>query len=180
MVDLSQADVQELRGVFQLLDTDGSGSISPAELRHLLRSISVNLTMDELEELVAEVDKDCSGAIEFDEILAILSRDVNPPFSPAEVETSFRMIARNAPRGYIRMKDLEEALRVHLRDVDHYDISELLRAYMDSTVNHPSNPDVDYFNYQAFIDLMMHGLAGQPLNKKKGRPTKQNTRKPSC
>ncbi|KAF4677282.1 Calcium binding protein [Perkinsus chesapeaki] len=172
MTNLSDTDLAEFREVFRLLDTDGSGSISANELKGLLDSIGMSLSMDELEELVTEIDKDCSGAIEFDEFTSVLSRDVNPPFSAAEVEESFRMIARHAPPGHIRLKDLDEALRVHLRDVDHHEINDIIRAYMDSTVGHPSNPDGEYINYQSFIDLMMRELV---VTKKKKRSTKKKT-----
>jgi Ca2+-binding EF-hand superfamily protein len=44
--------LDEYREVFQLFDRDGSSSINPRELRHVLRTLGQNPTADQLKKVV--------------------------------------------------------------------------------------------------------------------------------
>jgi hypothetical protein len=68
--DLPQ--MNQLRRVFNILDKDGSGSISPEEL--FVPSISLGLVknMNEIKQLINMVDENFNGQIEFFEFLKII------------------------------------------------------------------------------------------------------------
>ena len=53
--------------VFAQIDTDGSGTITVAELRKALASLDVHLTMDQAQQLVKSVDTSNDGSVSFDE-----------------------------------------------------------------------------------------------------------------
>lgn len=55
---------EELRRAFQVFDRDGSGHISTDELRDVLKSVGENLTEEELDEMMRQVDLDGSGTID--------------------------------------------------------------------------------------------------------------------
>ena len=58
----------------QLFDRDGSGQISPAELRYVLTGAgSMRLTEEEVAELVAAVDADQDGLINFRELVKMFT-----------------------------------------------------------------------------------------------------------
>eukprot|EP00210_Caulerpa_lentillifera_P002691 g2571.t1 len=63
----------ELRQLFDELDTDGSGSISTEELADGLRSQGYFLSNDEAQQLLTKIDVDNSGLIDFDEFMATLT-----------------------------------------------------------------------------------------------------------
>ena len=44
MLQLSEEDTAEFREIFGLVDTDGSGKISPAELGQLTKKLGLNFT----------------------------------------------------------------------------------------------------------------------------------------
>ena len=58
----------------QLFDRDGSGQISPAELRYVLTGAgSMRLTEEEVAEMVAAVDADQDGLINFRELVKMFT-----------------------------------------------------------------------------------------------------------
>jgi calmodulin len=159
-IALSARDIQEFREIFNLIDTDGSGCISPEELGALIEQVGLKISQEELDELVKEIDVDGSGEIDFQEFLETMSRDINPSYSPGEVCRAFKMFARSAPAGLIKIKDLQEALQVYLHGkVEQHEIHAVLKAFEDSLVKMPDNEE-SYFNYMDYVNLMMPERAG--------------------
>ena len=70
----SREEVSELRGVFNEVDTDGSGTINQQELQAMLGSAGQTYSDQELMDLMNEVDEDESGDISFDEFLSLMER----------------------------------------------------------------------------------------------------------
>ena len=54
----------ETRAAFAVFDKDGSGTISADELRQVMKSLGEDLTDKEIDEMLAEADKDKSGTID--------------------------------------------------------------------------------------------------------------------
>jgi len=61
---------EETMAAFRVFDKDGSGTISAAELRDVMKSLGENLTDAEIDEMVREADKDNSGTIDCEFTLA--------------------------------------------------------------------------------------------------------------
>ncbi|CAG0925340.1 unnamed protein product, partial [Notodromas monacha] len=57
---------QELREAFRLYDKEGNGYITTKTLREILRELDDKLTNEELDEMIAEIDTDGSGTVDFD------------------------------------------------------------------------------------------------------------------
>ncbi|EGG18602.1 hypothetical protein DFA_04096 [Cavenderia fasciculata] len=82
-VELTEAEIEEARVVFQKYDKDNSGTIDRSELKELVKEsltrkmgdILVNRLVDSNMQLA---DKDGSGAIDFNEFIAIYGKLVNP------------------------------------------------------------------------------------------------------
>ncbi len=55
-----------------MFDKDGDGNISVLELGTVMRSLGMNLTDSEVNDIVAEYDADGSGTIEFEEFIAMM------------------------------------------------------------------------------------------------------------
>ena len=66
---LAPEQVQEFRHVFNLFDADKSGNISLTELGSAMKSLGMKPTERQLTKMIAEVDKDGSGEIEFFEFV---------------------------------------------------------------------------------------------------------------
>ncbi len=49
--------------IFQVFDKDGSGHISASELRHVTSRLGISLSDGDLQEMVAEADRDGDGQV---------------------------------------------------------------------------------------------------------------------
>ncbi len=62
----AEAMQEELREAFRMYDKQGNGYIPTSALREILRALDDKLTEDELDEMIAEIDTDGSGTVDFD------------------------------------------------------------------------------------------------------------------
>ena len=54
----------EMRSAFKVFDADGSGTISAEEIRRIMSSFGENLSDEELNSMIREVDKNGDGTID--------------------------------------------------------------------------------------------------------------------
>ena len=74
MATMNEKDLisnEKLKAAFRLFDKDGSGTISPEEIRKVL---GINSSDKHLAELVAEIDENGDGEIQFDEFCNMMKR----------------------------------------------------------------------------------------------------------
>lgn len=66
---------EELREAFRMYDKEAKGYIPTSALREILRALDDKLTNDELDEMIAEIDTDGSGTVDFDEFMEMMTGD---------------------------------------------------------------------------------------------------------
>ena len=57
---------EELKEAFRIYDRDGEGFITTDVLKEILREIDSELTEEDLDNIIEEVDEDGSGTLDFD------------------------------------------------------------------------------------------------------------------
>ena len=55
--------------LFELLDRDGGGSLDAGELYNIMHEMDINITKEEIADVLLEMDQDGNGEIDFDEFL---------------------------------------------------------------------------------------------------------------
>ncbi|KAF9802623.1 hypothetical protein SFRURICE_005528 [Spodoptera frugiperda] len=60
---------KELKEAFRLYDKEGNGYIPTSSLREILAALDEQLTPDQLNEMIAEIDTDASGTVDFDDCI---------------------------------------------------------------------------------------------------------------
>jgi calmodulin len=64
--DDDESTQQELKEAFRLYDREGNGYITTATLKEILAALDDNLTSRDLDGIIAEIDTDGSGTVDFD------------------------------------------------------------------------------------------------------------------
>jgi len=122
-----------VRGAFDMFDLDASGKISAAEFGAVIRSLGENPTDDEVDSLLASVDADRDGSLDFGEFSKLYERRMAEREGVDEVEgfrKAFRVFdrdnsgkisakeMRNIVTGYGHMKLTEKDADEMLKSVD--------------------------------------------------------------
>lgn len=66
---------KELKEAFRLYDKDGNGYIPTSSLREILMALDDQLTPDQLDEMIGEIDTDGSGTVDFEEFMEMMTGD---------------------------------------------------------------------------------------------------------
>eukprot|EP00892_Ulva_mutabilis_P003631 jgi/Ulvmu1/163/UM001_0167.1 len=69
---LAQHEITELMLAFSVLDVDGSGAVSVAELMEVVGTTQWRLTKQQVQQVVTEFDVDGNGLIDFEEFLTLI------------------------------------------------------------------------------------------------------------
>merc|ERR1711904_719950 len=72
-LNITIAQLQEYKAVFEHLDADETGQLSVECVREMVDSVHINVSGDELHEIFTQVDENDSGCIEFIEFLKLIS-----------------------------------------------------------------------------------------------------------
>merc|ERR1712100_878441 len=70
---LSDEQLDEIREAFSLFDADASGMIDIRELMAAMRAHGFEVKNEELKKMVADIDNDGNGTIEFTEFLQMMT-----------------------------------------------------------------------------------------------------------
>eukprot|EP00397_Hematodinium_sp_SG-2012_P069731 GEMP01122023.1.p1 GENE.GEMP01122023.1~~GEMP01122023.1.p1 ORF type:complete len:174 (+),score=38.30 GEMP01122023.1:71-523(+) len=145
---LSERDLAEFREIFNLVDVDRGGTISTVELGDLMEILGVSITAEELFLMVAEIDENGNGEIDFDEFVQVMSQNVRADYSREEVMKAFKVFADSSvPEGCISVTDLENALQVFGKDKLSQEDARNLLAQIETSG--------DIFNYKEYVTMMM-------------------------
>ncbi|CAK9799268.1 Troponin C, isoallergen Bla g 6.0201 [Anthophora quadrimaculata] len=69
----SEAMQEELKEAFRLYDREGNGYITTATLKEILAALDDKLTSADLDGIIAEIDTDGSGTVDFDEFMEMMT-----------------------------------------------------------------------------------------------------------
>ncbi|CAA7035838.1 unnamed protein product [Microthlaspi erraticum] len=116
---------REIREVFDLFDIDGSGSIDARELNVAMRSLGFEMNNEQINELMAEVDKDQSGAIDFDEFVHMMTTKFGERDSTDELSKAFKILDHDN-NGKISQRDIKVIAKELGENFTDNDIEEMI------------------------------------------------------
>merc|ERR1712100_36646 len=91
----SDEQIDEFKQAFYSFDEDGEGTIGRSELGDLLEALGENLTANEVDEMMAEVDEDGSGQIDFDEFLGMMISKMSDDQLEKDIMDSFALLDKD-------------------------------------------------------------------------------------
>jgi Ca2+-binding EF-hand superfamily protein len=69
----AEAMQEELKEAFRLYDREGNGYITTGTLREILKALDDKLGPEDLDGIIAEIDTDGSGTVDFDEFMEMMT-----------------------------------------------------------------------------------------------------------
>ena len=90
-----KTSTRSLKDIFSEIDTDGNGWISQVEFRNAIRRLNLGLTSKQIDQLIARLDVNGDGKIDYDEFCA--------KFAPKELDT---IMLKRAANKLARLKEL--------------------------------------------------------------------------
>ena len=152
-------EIIEFREIFELVDADRGGSIDSEELRKLTELLNMDVSEDELNRMLEEIDTTGTGELFFPDFVRCMIKKPNVDYTMDEVLNSFHTLAGTGSDvlpGYIDAKRLTEKLMN-----GGYNNEKLSKAVVEEIIG-LSEPDSEgKINYWEFCNLMMgdHGAA---------------------
>ena len=77
---------EECKKTFDLFDLNGVGTISFLNLKKVAQEVGENLTDQELQDMIAEADRDGDAHVTFDEFFRVMSKKCNDPLNEFDSE----------------------------------------------------------------------------------------------
>eukprot|EP00277_Geminigera_cryophila_P015749 CAMPEP_0179446558 /NCGR_PEP_ID=MMETSP0799-20121207/30021_1 /TAXON_ID=46947 /ORGANISM="Geminigera cryophila, Strain CCMP2564" /LENGTH=147 /DNA_ID=CAMNT_0021235755 /DNA_START=31 /DNA_END=474 /DNA_ORIENTATION=- len=111
---LSQQEIEKAHDAFEKFDVDHSGCIDAWELKEAMKSLGQNPTDEEVFGLLAQVDTDGSGNIDFQEFLQVIEKQRDSQGDTGEdwdMVSAFVALGGNADKtGEINMDKLRSMI----------------------------------------------------------------------
>ncbi len=123
--DLTEETIKEFREAFALFDLDNDGNISPEELGNFMRKMGQKPKDEELRKMIAEVDADGNGLIDFSEFVTLLARKMNNSDKDAEIKEAFDVYDKDR-NGKISKDELFTVMRDLGLDLSEADIEQMI------------------------------------------------------
>lgn len=118
---LSEVEISNLKRDFLDLDEDGSGEISPNELKTILKDPRLKMSDADINNLVKEFDLDGSGGVDVGEFLILMGNRKNKQLKKmihkaiilkSPVRRAFNEFDKNGD-GFISRKEFKDVMRRH-------------------------------------------------------------------
>ncbi|KAK9118820.1 hypothetical protein Scep_016913 [Stephania cephalantha] len=130
---LGSDQLKQLKDIFTRFDMDSDGSLTHLELAALLRSLGLKPSGDQIHALLANIDFNNNGSIEFDELVSLILPDVNDEIliNQEQLLEVFRSFDRDG-NGYITAAELAGAMAKMGQPLTYRELTDMMReADMD-------------------------------------------------
>jgi len=122
---LGDSQVDQLKIAFNLFDKDHNGQITASELQTVLKTLGQNVTKEETEEMMATVDMNKDGNLEFTEFVTMMENRIFLPSNTTEYQDAFKFFDKNGD-GTIDFNELKDVLLSLGEDFKDSDIQDMI------------------------------------------------------
>ncbi|XP_066154196.1 troponin C-like [Euwallacea fornicatus] len=149
--ELSKEQIALLKNAFDTFDVEKKGSIGVVMIGTILSMLGVQTTEKMLADIIAEVDEDGSGELEFEEFVTLASRFMVEEDAEAmqqELKEAFRLYDKEG-NGYITTSTLKEILK----ELD----DKLTSEELDMIITEIDTDGSGTVDYDEFMEVMTGG-----------------------
>lgn len=127
MEQLGEDDLSHLREIFARFDMDSDGSLTILELAALLRSIGIKPSGDQIHALLANMDANGNGSVEFDELASILPEITGEILNNEERLTEVFQLFDRDGNGYITAAELAGCMAKMGYPLTYSELTEIIK-----------------------------------------------------
>ncbi|KAM3138858.1 hypothetical protein pb186bvf_009061 [Paramecium bursaria] len=129
---LTEDEVLEIKEAFDLFDTDGGETIDPKELKSAMTSLGFEAKNQTIYQMIADLDEDHSGQIDFQEFLKLMTARISDKDSKADIEKVFKLFDHERANA-ISLRDLQKVAKELGETIDDQELQEMIeRADSDN------------------------------------------------
>jgi len=111
-------------------------------------TLGIEMTPEDIDSMVSEVDKDGSGEIDFEEFVAVMSKKVNATYTANSVKRAFEVFQGAAPSGYVKAETL-------IRSLCTYGGGKISEEQAQDLVGQLATDTNGMINYIDYVNMMM-------------------------
>lgn len=104
---LTTEQQKEIREVFDLFDSDGSGTIDLNELKIVMRALGFHPTQEEIEDIAKEFDTDGDPTLTLDEFLYVMAVKMAEKDSVEVIMESFKLFTATPSTRFVTISDIK-------------------------------------------------------------------------
>ena len=128
---LSADEIEEIKEAFDIFDVDRSGAISVQELLNAMRSLGFDTKNPAIFQMIADMDEDGNGEIEFEEFLDMMTARISDRNTKEDLERVFKLFD-DKRTGEITVDNLRRVAKELGEDIPEEELKEIiLRADLD-------------------------------------------------
>lgn len=130
---LTEDEVMEIKEAFDLFDNDKSGEIDTEELKQALKNLGIDAKNQTLQNMMADLDKDNSGKIDFDEFIDMMTAKMSDRDTKEDLQKVFRLFLGDDEKAdKIALKHLKRVARELNENMSDEELNEMIaRADLD-------------------------------------------------
>lgn len=123
--ELSEQQKMEIKEAFDLFDADGKGKIDTKMLKVAMRALGFEPKKEEIKKMIADIDKEGTGFLSFDDFLALMTSKMAEKDSKEEIMKAFRLFDDDET-GKISFKNLQRVAKELGEDVTDEELQEMI------------------------------------------------------
>jgi len=109
--DLSRQQLKELREAFRLFDKNNEGKIGVDELGEVMKTMGLDPSKEELQDIIDNADKNGNRKLDFDEFASFMVKKASVDDDRGEeMRAAFKIFDKNKD-GFITRSELKSAMR---------------------------------------------------------------------
>lgn len=124
---LTEDEVLEIKEAFDLFDSDKSGQIDVEELKAALKNLGIDAKNQTLSNMMADLDKDGSGQIDFNEFIDMMTAKMSDRDTREDLEKVFRLFLGDDDKAdKITIKHLKRVARELNENMSDEELQEMI------------------------------------------------------
>lgn len=137
-LDLSDEQKNDIREAFNLFDTQSSGYIDTKDLKVAMRALGFEPKKEDIKKMVAEVDKDNTGRLSFDNFLNLMAAKMSEKDTKEEIMKAFKLFDDDdtGKISFVNLKRVAQELGENLTDEELQEMIDEADRDGDGEVNH--------------------------------------------